>query len=119
MTEKTDIEYFRSKGLLPFQAKFALSFIESGDNKYWQLASSVGMGKSRLGAALILHELENNPNKRLLVLAPPALLLQWQYEISSFLKTAELPFIPTIVDRKKFLELESNAPENERYVRGQ
>ena len=111
MSKKENLEYFRSKGLLPFQAEFALSFLESEEKEYWEFASPVGMGKTRLGSALILYELEKNSNKRLLVLAPASLLPLWQYEISSFLTTAKLPFIPTIVDRKKYLELESNATE--------
>ena len=112
MTEKTDLEYFRAKGLMPFQAEFAVSFLESGENRYWEFVSPVGMGKTRLGAALIFYELETNLNKRLLVLAPASLLSQWQCEISAFLTKTELPCNPIIIDRKAYLELESNTTED-------
>ena len=113
MIEKTDLEYFRSKGLLPFQAKFALSFLESDDEHCWELVSPVGTGKTRVGAALVVHELEEDLNKRILVLAPSSLLEHWEHEISSFLSTTESYQITLIVDRKTYLELESRVPVGE------
>jgi len=79
MPKKADLEYFRAKGLLPFQAEFAISFLESEHEAYWELASPAGMGKTRLGAALVAHELEEGSNKLILVLAPASLLIQWNY----------------------------------------
>ncbi|GAH60039.1 unnamed protein product, partial [marine sediment metagenome] len=113
MPKKADLQYFRAKGLLPFQAEFALSFLESEDETYWQLTSPTGMGKTHLGAALIAHELEEGPDKRILVLAPAALLIQWQDEISTLLSATEPSCKPVIVDRITYLELESKVSLNE------
>lgn len=58
MSKKVSIEYFRSKGLLPFQVEFAVKFLQSEEKRYWQLVSPVGAGKTRLAGAIIAHELE-------------------------------------------------------------
>lgn len=108
MTKKVNLEYFRAKGLLPFQAEFSLNFLESEDKRYWEFASSSGIGKNRLGSVLVLHLLEEDPNRRILILSTPLLLMQWKLEIESLLTSAKLPYSPIIVDRKTYLELESN-----------
>jgi superfamily II DNA or RNA helicase len=110
MSRSANLKYFRDKGLMPFQAKFALSFLESDDENCWELVSPVGTGKTRVGAALAVHELEEDLNKRILVLAPSSLLEHWKHEISSCLSTTETSYIPLIVDRKTYLELESMVP---------
>ena len=112
MTEKEDLEYFRAKGLLPFQARIALNFLKSEDKRYWEVVAPLGTGKTRLAVALIAHELKESANKRILVLAPTrTLLIGWQSELLSF----GSPFTaqacsPRIVDRKTYLELESSVP---------
>ncbi|MBW2065687.1 MAG: DEAD/DEAH box helicase family protein [Deltaproteobacteria bacterium] len=113
MSRKVNLEYFRGKGLLPFQAEVALSFVESEDEKYWEIVMSVGMGKTHLGACLVAYELEEDLDKRILVLAPAAFLEQWNHEILEFLQMNKCTLCPLIVDRKTYLELESNVPVGE------
>jgi superfamily II DNA or RNA helicase len=75
--------------------------------------SPVGTGKSRLGACLVSYELEGTLDKRILILAPSALLEQWRYEIVKCLPELTTDFLPLIVDRKTYLELESKVPVGE------
>lgn len=111
MSEKAKREYFRSKGLLPWQVNLALSILESKEKRYWELVAPIGAGKTHLAAALIAHELEDGLNKRILVLAPAQTLLQWQFELLSFWSLTTAPVLtPLIVDRKTYLELESHVP---------
>jgi len=108
MNRKSYIEYFRAKGLLPFQAEVAIKFLESKDKPYWQFVSPVGTGKGRV-AAVIANELMEESKKRILVLAPAPLLGQWHFELSH---TAP-KFTSMIVDRKTYLEMESRVPVGE------
>lgn len=110
MSKKVSIEYFRSKGLLPFQVEFAAKFLQSEEKRYWQLVSPVGAGKTRLAGAIIAHELEIRGEKRFLVLCPALLLNQWQSEISNMVSSKAEGSTPIIVDRKTYLEFESRVP---------
>ena len=110
MNKKESIKYFRAKGLLPFQAEFALNFIEQKGKRYWQLISPVGTGKTRIGVSLVAYELEEESNKRILVLAPNSLLMQWHSELYKDVLIASLQNPPLIIDRKTYLELESRTP---------
>jgi len=114
MAKKANLEYFRAKGLLPFQAEFAAGFVEGEDRPYWQLIAPAGTGKTRTAVALIAHEMEDVSNKRFLIIAPYAVLDDWQLELSLWpsLSTSQAP-TPLIVDRKKYLELESHVPVGE------
>jgi len=113
MEKKLNYEYFRAKGLLPFQAEFTLGFLGSKDKPYWQLASPVGTGKTRIAGAIIASELEGAFDKRILVIAPALLLDQWQSTLSETLSLSGVNCTPMIVDRKGYLELESRVPVGE------
>jgi len=113
MDKKINHEYFRAEGLLPFQAEFALSFLESKDKPYWQLVSPTGTGKTRTSAAIIAYELEAGSNKRILVLTPASLLMQWKSVLSERLSLTEVGCTPFIVDRKTYLEFESRVSVGE------
>jgi len=108
MIHKKDLNYFRSKGLLPFQAEVAIKFLESKDKPYWQFVSPVGTGKIHV-AAVIASELVVESKKRMLVLAPAPLLGQWHFELSRTAPT----YTSMIVDRKTYLEMESRVSVGE------
>ena len=111
MSDKAKLEYFRAKGLLPWQLDFALRFLESEDKRYWELVAPTGAGKTHLATVLIAHEMEDGSDKRILVLAPAQTLLMWQSQLLSFWSTLSVPVCtPLIVDRKTYLELESQVP---------
>ncbi len=108
MCEKASLNYFRDRGLLPFQAEFALSFVNEEDKPYRELVAPPGMGKTRVAAAVITRLLEERANQRILVLAPAPVLEQWQLELSSQLSSASLTVMPRILDRRSYLELEAS-----------
>lgn len=110
MSKKAKLQYFRSKNLLPFQAEFAATFLENKDTKYWELVSPLGTGKTRLVKALIECEFEDALDKRVLILAPAPILFQWHFERISVRSTENLDIAPRIIDRKIYLELESQIP---------
>lgn len=110
MIESPTIEYFRNKGLLPFQAEFAVKFLTNTEKRFWQLASPVGTGKTRLAGAIIAHELERATEKRFLVLSPSSLLTQWQSEVSEMISSTRQDVAPLVIDRKTYLQLESRVP---------
>lgn len=111
MPEKSKHEYFRKKGLLPWQVDLAVHILENEEERYWELIAPIGAGKTHLAATLIAHELEDGLHKRILVLAPAQTLLQWQFELLSFWTSNTAPAVtPLIVDRKTYLELESRVP---------
>lgn len=112
MNEKMSSAYFRSKGLLPFQAKFAQDFLGNKDKKYWELVAPTGSGKGHLTVVLLASEIEENPDKKILVLAPWRNLVdQWYSELQSFGSPFTLANIKIVkVDRQKYLELESKVP---------
>lgn len=101
---------FKEK-LFPWQVDFEKRFFEEKQKRYWTLIVPVGLGKTRLAMTLIKHELESDRNKRVLVLAPMALLQQYHRELS----VIPLPTPPLLVDRKTFLELESSLSKNENF----
>jgi len=111
MTQRENLEYFRDKGLLPFQARIALNFLRS-DKPYWEVIAPTGTGKTRLGVALIAYEMEDRRKKRILVLAPSlALLANWRSELLSFgMPFTDPTYGPFLIDRKTYLELESSVP---------
>ena len=113
MNKSPSIEYFRDKGLLPFQADFAVTFLMNEEKPYWQLASPVGTGKTRVVGAIIVHELEGAVKKRFLFLSPAPLLNQWQSQISEMISSVRQDVKALIIDRKTYLELESRVPVGE------
>lgn len=113
MNEKLSDEYFRAKGLLPFQVEFVMSFLENRDKPYWQLVSPVGTGKTRMAGAIIASQFEQEPNKRILVIVPALLLNQWLSSLSETFLLTGVPCIQMIVDRKTYLELESRVSVSE------
>ncbi len=80
MTKNNNVKFYRSKGMLPYQAEAAINILASKDKPYWQLISPVGTGKT-IVAAVIASEIMKETRNRILVLAPAALLDQWYYEI--------------------------------------
>ena len=110
MNKSPHTEFFRNKGLLPFQAEFAVNFLADDRKPYWQLASPVGTGKTRLAGAIIAHELEVAERKRFLVLCPASLLFQWQSQISEMISSVNRDVTPMVIDRRTYLELESRVP---------
>jgi len=108
MTDKHNLDYFRSKGILPFQAEAVIKILESKDKPYWQVISPVGTGKTHV-ATVIANEIMKDADKRILVLAPAALLSYWHSELSR----NAAGYTSMIVDRKTYLEMESEVPEGE------
>lgn len=114
MADKEILQYFRSKGLHPFQAKIALNFVKDEDKRYWEIVTPPGTGKTFLTAALIAHGLEEGAKKRILVLAPRMLLATWRSMLLSFGPPFTAPdFTLLLVDRKTYLELESSVQVDE------
>jgi superfamily II DNA or RNA helicase len=114
MNNEEYLEYFRAKGLLQFQAKIATSFLKNEDERYWELQAPVGTGKNHLAAALIAHKLEDDANKRILLLAPSSILVNWHATLHSFGPPFTNPnFNLLIVDWKAYLELESSVQVGE------
>lgn len=103
MTEENNLAYFRSKGLLPFQAMAVRKFLKSEDKPYWQIISPVGTGKSHMGA-VIASEIMKDRKSRVLVLVPSALCAQWQ----SVLSRTVLSGLSLLVNRNSYLEIESH-----------
>ncbi|MBT4377021.1 DEAD/DEAH box helicase [archaeon] len=102
-----------SDGLLPFQTEFAKDFLNSNKKKFWQLISPIGLGKQNLVAKIISLTIKENKNKRILIITPPALSEYWEYSISLSRKKEKILYPTLIVDRKDFLELESNVDIDE------
>lgn len=113
MNKSKPIDYFRAKELLPFQADFAVNFIASKDKPYWQLVSPVGTGKTRLTGFMMAYMLEEEAKRRILVLAPAMLLEHWRAELSEMIKSIREDLSPLIIDRKAYLEIESQVPLDE------
>lgn len=114
MSSEDYLDYFLAKGLQQFQVKIATSFLKDKDNRYWELHTPVGTGKTYLAAALIAHELGDGVNKRILVLAPTSILKQWHSTLLSFgLPFTSSNFKPLIVDWRGYLELESSVKVGE------
>jgi len=107
------VKYFIDKGLLPFQAKFAASFIINESKPYWQLVSTVGTGKTKASIAIIKYLMEREASKRILILAPVALLSYWERELSDSSPSNTIINRPIIVNRNTYLEMESNVPIHE------
>jgi len=113
MANNARSEYFRDKGLLPFQVKFAQSFLESEHLPFQELVLPPGTGKTRMAVALITYEMKLSTHKRILVLAQTAILNQWKSELISMLLSEGQTITPLIVDRKMYLELESSVSPGE------
>lgn len=109
MSSKPSVDYFRTKGLSPYQAEFAAAFTEEVAKPYQELVAPVGTGKTRLAGAIIAFGLENTARSRVLVLVPAALLPQWRFELSSRLSSSSLDIRPLLVDRATFLDLQLDA----------
>ncbi len=109
MNSKLNLEYLSSKGLLPFQASFALTFLQSKGNTYQELVAPTGLGKTRMASTIISMELERNENQRILIITPKVVLTQWQFELHSQLQTSELNVEPIIVDHKSFFKYQTDA----------
>ena len=113
MDNKIKDEYFRSKGLLPHQADFALDFIENTKKPYREYIAPTGTDKMLLAANLIVYMLQTGSKKRILVLSPKQLLNQWYSVLSSLLLESKVAVAPVILDQNKYLELEINRIESQ------
>ncbi len=105
MSSVLTIEYFRSQGLLPFQAEFARDFCASQSPPFWELVAPVGTGKTFLAGVLTSCEIESGA-RRILFLAPRALVPTWEHVFRSAVRDVT----PLTVDRRKFLELTATTP---------
>jgi len=98
---------FRDVGLLPFHFQFAQKYFEQDSPKIWLMTAPVGTGLTKMASHIISRELTTHESARALVLAPPALLDQWQNEISKADRDLEIH----VVDRNRFLELEASSTQ--------
>ncbi|MDA2923112.1 hypothetical protein MYX65_00395 [Acidobacteria bacterium AH-259-L09] len=109
MPEKLTLEYFRDRGLLPYQAQFAVDFLKPDGPPNWELVAPVGAGKTHLGSAIVTYVISVETFERVLLLSPATLLSHWAYKIESLSPQIK----PLIVTRKEFLDLEARAPMGE------
>jgi ERCC4-related helicase len=105
---KLTADHLRSQGLMPFQAEFAQEFCSSKSPAHWELIAPVGSGKTHLTKAIIACQVESGA-RRILVLAPKALLEQWQYVSRTSTNALDL----ILVDRDTYLELQSSVAEDQ------
>ncbi len=105
MNSKATLNYFRSRGLSPFQAEFARDFCAPDSPSYWELVAPVGTGKTFLATSIVAYQMESGA-RRVLVLTPRALLTQWQHALTSSSEVVD----PLLVDRRTYLELEARVP---------
>jgi superfamily II DNA or RNA helicase len=96
---------FKESGLLPFHHQFAELFFDPHSPKFWMFTSPVGTATTKMAAKFISLELGEQESSRVLVLTPAPLLIHYQEEIAQFETGVEA----IIVDRKQFLELESQS----------
>jgi len=106
MTDQSYAESLRAKGLLPFQVQFACDFLASGAAPHWELVSPVGTGKTRTASELAACFAESPSATRILLLAPAALLSQWEH----VMKSVSDRLNTLVVDRRTFMELEASVP---------
>jgi Rad3-related DNA helicase len=105
MSSQDLLARLRERGLAAWQAEFVQSFVKDGASPHQVLLASPGTGKTHATAALVA-ELTRGGTKRVLVLVPAGLRLQWAHS----LERAE-PRIPVLfVDRKTYRELEAASP---------
>ena len=71
MSNKATVDYFRSRGLAPFQAEFARDFCAADSPSYWELVAPAGMGKTFLSHSIVAYQMESGA-RMVLVLAPRA-----------------------------------------------
>jgi superfamily II DNA or RNA helicase len=104
------LDEFKETGLLPFHHEFAELFFDPHSPKFWLFTSPVGTATGKMAAKFISLVLSNQENSRVLVLTPAMLLFHYQEQITEIEKGVQA----IIVDRNKFLELESlsNHKEN-------
>lgn len=108
MNRHLTADYFHSRGLAPFQAEFARDFCAPESPAHWELIAPVGTGKTYLAKELVTCQLEFGARK-VLVLAPQALLGQWQHALGGSTETMD----PLLVDRRTYLELQSAVPSGQ------
>lgn len=97
---------FIDEGCLPHQAEFAADFFAPDSARTHLLVSAPGMGKAFVSTAIVNHVMSTGQAHRVLVLAPAALLSQWQEMIGR--GDAATPVM--IVDRRRLRELEDSQP---------
>jgi superfamily II DNA or RNA helicase len=109
MNDNTLQEMFIDKGCFPHQAQFAANFFAPDAARRHILVSSPGMGKRFAAAVIVNHAMSSGLAHRVLVLAPAALLAQWQEMVRRGDQAAPV----MIVDRRRLRELEDSRPVGE------
>lgn len=92
------------KGCFPHQVQFATSFFAPDAARKHLLVSVPGTGKGFASAVIVNHAMSTGLARRVLVLAPAALLAQWQEMIQRGDPAAPV----MIVDRRRLRELEDS-----------
>lgn len=104
MTESTSAKSFIDKGCYPHQAQFAAAFFAPDAARKQLLVSDPGLGKGFVSATIMTRAMSIGLAHRTLVIAPSALLSQWQESI-----LRHDPAVPVmIVDRRQLRELEDS-----------
>lgn len=99
MNEQALLQLFRDRGCWPFQAQFAVDFLEEADSAHHLLVGPVGAGKLFATTALIGYMVSEGRASRILFLAPAPLLSMVQQKLAGVSVSAD------IVDRRRFREL--------------
>ncbi len=97
---------FADRGCFPHQAQFAASFFAANSPQKHLLVSAPGMGKGFASALIVNHALASNQARRVLVLAPSALVAQWQ----EMLLRSQTDVPVMVIDRRRLRELEGSQP---------
>lgn len=95
---------FLEQGCLDHQATFAAKFLEAGSARKHLLLSSPGLGKRFAAGRIAGYVASHDQSQRVLVLAPPALLMHWQ----AMIRHGESSAFTMVVTRQLFRELEAN-----------
>jgi SNF2 family DNA or RNA helicase len=99
----------RGRDLLPHQVEFIETALDSESRGRLVLADDVGLGKTRACVALVWAWAQSHSTvPRTLILAPRALLPQWQAELAEFAAVDA-----AIVDASHFRHLEARTPPEE------
>lgn len=109
MNDNSLQEMFADKGCLPYQAQIAAGFFAPDAPRKHLLVSVPGTGKGFVSAVIVNHAMSAGLARRVLVLAPAALLAQWQDMVLRGDPAAPV----MIVDRRRLRELEDLRPVGE------
>jgi|GEM_PF-1106681 len=100
---------FQNLGYFPHQAEFAAKFLAPDSAQKHLLQSWPGLGKGFTASAITGYVVTHDQARRVLVLAPPALVHQWLHMIRSKYPNAS----SMVIDRRRLRELEDNQERGE------